>query len=459
MRGLFGIALAFITLTGAMAQGISVKGQVTNETGEALPGVSVLLKGTTNGTITDAGGNFGLNVPNGDGQLVFSFVGYLTQEVPLNNRTTFSLSMKPDTKALDEVVVVGYGTQRKVDLTGAVGSVTNKDFVNRPYTNPDQILGGRVSGVHIANQSGDPGAPISVRIRGVGTTGNNQPLWVIDGVPTVQTSNITVNTGSFTESNPLAGINPNDIESIDVLKDASAAAIYGARAANGVIIVTTKRGKEGRTSVTYDGYYGIQYVPQSRRIEMLGVSDYIALQGELGRDLSQFSGKPNYDWQDAMFRTGAMNSHNITVSGGTQNMNFNVAAGYLSQDGVERSQDFKRYSLKANSDFKVGKFFKFGESVLLSMTNRLVQSEGGEFAALNSSTNAPYYQPYDANSPYGYTPENDLYRGAGANGANYFWRTDTRFNETRVKNNKALGSIYGEFEPIAGLKYRKFVSS
>ena len=202
------------------------------------------------------------------------------------------------------MVVVGYGTQRKVDLTGAVASVTRKDFVNKPFTSPDQILNGRVSGVNIANRSGDPGAPIDVRIRGVGTTGTNQPLWVIDGVPIVQTSNITVNTGSSTESNPLAGINTSDIESIDVLKDASASAIYGARAANGVIIVTTRRGKEGKTSLTYDGFYGTQSVPKNRQFDLLNVAEYVALQSELGRDFSAFSSKPFVIGSISFFKKG-----------------------------------------------------------------------------------------------------------------------------------------------------------
>ena len=208
------LGLLLFLATNAFAQGITVRGKVTAESDEGLPGVSVVLKGTNTGTVTDASGNYTLSVPNANARLVVSFIGYLTQEIGVGNRTATNVTLQADVKALDEVVVVGYGTQRKVDLTGAVGSVTNKEFVNRPYTNPDQVLAGRVAGVQITNRSGDPGAPIEVRIRGVGTTGNNQPLWVIDGVPIVQTSNITVNTASATESNPLAGINPNDIEKI-----------------------------------------------------------------------------------------------------------------------------------------------------------------------------------------------------------------------------------------------------
>jgi TonB-dependent SusC/RagA subfamily outer membrane receptor len=236
-----------------MAQERTVSGKVTDaETGDGLPGVNVLIKGTTVGTSTDSNGSYTLTVPNDNSVLVFSFIGYTTIEVVVGAQTTINQTLQSDIKSLEEVVVVGYGTQRKADLTGAVGGLraSDVDIASKPITSPDQLLGGRVAGIQIANRSGDPGAPIDVRIRGVGTAGVNSPLWVIDGVPIVQTSNITVNTGSQTESNPLAGINPSDIESIDVLKDASAAAIYGARAANGVIIVTTKRGKR-RNSFCY----------------------------------------------------------------------------------------------------------------------------------------------------------------------------------------------------------------
>ena len=242
----------------AYAQDREVNGKVTDgKTGESVPGVNVLIKGTNRGTATDANGEFKLSVAE-DAVLVFSFIGYQTVEASVANQTTLNIALTTDYRALDEVVVVGYGTQRKVDLTGAVGSLraVDIDIASKPITSPDQLLGGRVAGVQITGRSGDPGAPIDVRIRGVGTAGVNSPLWVIDGVPLVQTSNITVNTSSTTETNPLASINPNDIESIDVLKDASAAAIYGARAANGVIIVTTKRGKDGKAQLTYDGYTG-----------------------------------------------------------------------------------------------------------------------------------------------------------------------------------------------------------
>jgi TonB-linked SusC/RagA family outer membrane protein len=454
-------SLAFIS-SNAFSQPTSsatdqkINGKVTDETGTGMTGVSVAVKGTNLGTTTNEDGNFSLTVPGRNSVIVFTYQGYKMREMTVGNNQTMSIQLAPDEnrRDLNEVVVVGYGTQRKVDLTGSVASVTRKDFVNKPFTSPDQILGGRVPGVNIANRSGDPGAPIDVRIRGIGTTGNNQPLWVIDGVPIVQTSNVTVNTGSSTESNPLAGINTNDIESIDVLKDASASAIYGARAANGVIIVTTRRGKEGRSSVTYDGYYGIQYVPESRRFDLLNVDQYIALQTELGRDFSAFKGQPFVDWQDAIFKSGPTNSHNLTINGGSAKATYNVGAGLMESNGVERGQGFRRLSLKVNSDIQATKFLKFGESILVSSVNHLVQSESGLFAAWTSANNAPFFKIYDPNGPHGYNIETDDTHGAGGSGQNLVWRTDLNTNETRVFSKKFLGSMYGELEPIAGLKYR-----
>ncbi|MFZ9661779.1 MAG: TonB-dependent receptor plug domain-containing protein, partial [Chitinophagaceae bacterium] len=412
------------------AQTKKVKGRIRDENGNGIAGATILLKTAGKGATLDASnkgvssddnGNFSIDVSSNSDVLVVSALNYKTQEIKIGDRTSLDIQLSLDLKDknLGEVVVVGYGTQRKVDLTGAVASVNRKDFITKPFTSPDQILQGRVPGLNIANRSGDPGAPIDVRIRGIGTTGNNQPLWVIDGVPIVQTSNVTVNTGSSTETNPLANINPNDIESIDVLKDASASAIYGARAANGVIIVTTRRGKEGRTTFTYDGYVGSQYVPQNRRFDVLNVSQYVQLQKELGRDYSSFASSPFVDWQDAIFQTGPVTNHNLTISGGSQKATFMISGGTQHNTGVELAQEFKRQSLKINSDMNVGKYLKFGESILFSAVDRTTQSESGLFAAYNGALNAPYYKIYDPAGPLGYNIETDATHGAGATGTNY----------------------------------------
>ena len=435
---------------------VSISGRVTTADNEPLPGVNVLVKGTQIGTVTDVNGDYTLNVPDDATTLVFSSIGFNMEEVEIDGRTTINVVMVEDVQALDEIVVVGYGTQKKSDLTGAVGSITADRIVNKPIISPDQALAGTVAGVSIINRSGDAAAPINVRIRGVGTVGNNQPLWVIDGVPIVQTTNITVNTSSTTDSNPLAGINPNDIESIDVLKDASAAAIYGARAANGVIIVTTKRGSEGRASLSYNGYVGTAKVRE--RLDVLNVDQYIDLQAELGRDFSEFRGRPFVDWQDAVFRDGATQSHNLSVTGGNERANYLISGGYLTQEGIERAQDFERYSVKANSDVKVGERFKFGESVLISFTERLVQSEGvGNCcqAAFNGAlNNVPWFEIFDPTTEFGYNLETPENRGAQGTALNTVFRTDTRVNETIIKSTKILGNVYGEFEIVKGLKFK-----
>ena len=434
-----------------------VSGKVTDsETGDNLPGVNIIVKGTNGGTTTDSNGSYQLNVPDENATLVFSFIGYVSTESVVGNQTAINLKLVPDLKTLEEVVVVGYGTQKKADLTGAVGGLraSDVDIGSKPVTSPDQLLAGRVAGIQIANRSGDPGAPIDVRIRGVGTAGVNSPLWVIDGVPIVQTSNITVNTGSSTESNPLAGINPTDIESIDVLKDASAAAIYGARAANGVIIVTTKRGKEGTAQVTYDGYIGAGEA--WNKLDVLNVKQYVDIQSQLGpdRNFSSFANKPDVNWQDVVFRTSHVQSHNVGVSGGSANANYFLGAGYMNQQGIEPGQRFERFSIKANSDVKVGKYLKFGESLLLSSVERSVQSEEATFSGYKAAQNQPFFGVYDNTNPTGYMLETVENLGPAGGSQNLIMRNDPDYNYTNVLSRKIIGNVYGELEPIKGLKYR-----
>ena len=443
-----------LTPLAANAQEKKVAAKVTDENGIALNGASILVKGTNTGTNTDGAGSFSITVPDQNSILVFSFAGYISKEIAVTSLAAV-VKLMPDEKkqAMNEVVVIGYGTTRKVDLTGAVGSINKKDFANKPFTSPDQILTGRLAGVNVTNRSGDPGAPIEVRIRGIGTAGNNQPLWVIDGVPVAtNTSTITVNTGSGTESNPLSGINPSDIESIDVLKDASATAIYGARANNGVILVTTKRGKAGSALLSYDGYVGRQAVPEDKLFKVLNTEQYIQFQKDgMGNDFSAFAGKPTVDWQDLVYKTGFATAHNLTISGGSQNGTYSFGAGYFKQEGTQLAQNFTRYNAKATSDIKVGKYLKFGESFLLSRTDRQVQSEETANSGAIATTNAPFFQPYTATGEY--NPANAATTG-GATAANLVWQNDPEAGYTKLQHNKILGSLYGEIEPIKGLKYK-----
>jgi TonB-dependent starch-binding outer membrane protein SusC len=432
-----------------------VSGKVTDENNNPLNGATVVIKGAKTGTNTDETGSFSITVPGENAVLIISFLGYSSQEVRVGKLSSVSVNLAPDAKkqALNEVVVVGYGTQRKKDLTGSIGSITRKDFANKPFTSPDQILTGRIAGVNITNRSGDPGAPIEVRIRGIGTAGNNQPLWIIDGVPVAtNTTTITVNTGSQTESNPLAGINPSDIESIDVLKDASATAIYGARANNGVILVTTKRGKIGAATLSYDGYAGVQAVPKNKLFTVLNTDEYIKFQQDgMANNYSAFAGKPTVDWQDLVFKTGLATAHNLTLSGGSQNATYSFGAGYFKQEGIQLAQNFSRFSAKATSDVKVGKYIKFGESLLLSRAERQTQSEDFSNAGSGAARNAPFFQPYTATG--GYNPVNPTTTG-GATAQNFLWSADENVGYTKTTQNKILANLYGEIEPVKGLKYK-----
>jgi len=447
-------AAIILTPLASNAQERKVAGKVTDENGNALNGATIVVQGANTGTNTDEAGSFSVTVPRANSILVISFSGYISKEISVANLTGI-VRLMPDEKkqAMNEVVVIGYGTQRKVDVTGAVGSITRKDFANKPFTSPDQILTGRISGVNVTNRSGDPGAPIEVRIRGIGTAGNNQPLWVIDGVPVAtNTSTITVNTSSGTESNPLAGINPSDIESIDVLKDASATAIYGARANNGVILVTTKRGKVGAATLSYDGYVGVQAVPKNKLFDVLNTEQYINYQQDgFGKDFSAFAGKPTVDWQNLVYKKGLATSNNLTLSGGNQNATYSFGAGYFKQEGIQLAQNFTRYSAKATSDVKVGKYIKFGESLLLSRAEREVQSEDFINAGSGAARNAPFFQPYTATGEY--NPANPTTSG-GATAQNFIWSADPNVGYTKMMHNKILGNLYGEIEPVKGLKYR-----
>ena len=431
-----------------------VTGKVSDETGAPVIAASVVVKGTSAGTSTDTAGNYSISV-TGTPTLVFSGIGFSQQEMKVDaGSNTLNVQMKANqgTASGADVVVIGYGTQRKADLTGSVASVSSREFGAKPFTSPDQILAGRVSGVSISNRSGDPAAPVEVRIRGVGTVGNNQPLFVIDGVPITNSSNVIVNTGSAQETNPLAGINPSDIESMDVLKDASATAIYGARAANGVVIITTKKGKEGRMNLTYDGYTGRLNVPGGRIFKVLDVPGYVALEKELGNDFSAFATKPNVDWQRVIFKSAIATNHNITASGGSQNATYSISGGYFNQGGIERAQGFRRYSMRISSDLKATKWLKVGETILLSAINRDLQGEDAQFAAYSSSRNAPFFQPYTSAGQY--NPRNDMTAPNAATAVNYAWLTDPNFETTNVQNKKMLGNVYVELTPIKHFNYR-----
>ncbi|MCC9135359.1 SusC/RagA family TonB-linked outer membrane protein [Pontibacter silvestris] len=342
------------------AAAITVTGRVTDSNGEALPGVTVALQGTTVGAFTDVEGNYTLAVPDDqeNGTLIFSFIGYVTQAIQINNRTVINVTLDEDVKALEEVVIIGYQTVRKTDLTGAVSVVDANDAQRVTANTVAESLQGLAAGVTVRN-TGAPGATASIDIRGTGTFGANQPLYVIDGML----------------SNATPDFNPNDIESIQVLKDASAAAIYGSRAANGVIIITTKRGKEGPLQITGSVKTGIQQFP--KRWDLMNSSEFAALnrQAYINSGLTpqtsvstEYDPNVDIDWQDALMRTGSTQDYNLSLSGGSATGNYLVSGNYFRNKGTIIDNSFERASFRVNTTGERGRF-SFGEFFLFSYTH------------------------------------------------------------------------------------------
>lgn len=349
------------------AQNITVKGTVKDNTGEPVIGASVVQKGTSNGIVTDIDGNFTLNVPS-NSTIVVSFIGYKTQEVPVAGKKQINVIMKEDTEMLDEVVVVGYGQMKRSDLTGSVVSVNDAAIKKSVPTSIDQVLQGRAAGVQIQANSGTPGASSSIRIRGINSlNATNQPIFVIDGV-------IVDSTSDDDTSNPLSSINPSDIVSMDVLKDASATAIYGARASNGVIMITTKRGKAGEATITYDGYVGWQSMPG--KLDVMNLREY-ARHHNVRADAHFLSHSNQFvnpdllgegtDWQDELFQNALMTSHNLSFTGGSEKITYAFSGGYMNQDGIAVGSGFKRLSLRGNVDAQIKSWLTGG--INFSMTD------------------------------------------------------------------------------------------
>lgn len=335
-----------------------VSGTVTANMGEPLPGVNVLVKGTKHGTTTDSNGQYNLEVTDNNAVLMFSFIGFVNEEVPVGNRTVVDLKMEEDITSLQEVVVVGYGTVKKSDLTGSVSSIKADAFKDMPLSSIDQALQARVPGVNVTQSSSAPGGGLSVRIRGANSLiSGSEPLYVIDGLPIYPDNNSFGTSGNRRAGNALVSLNPNDIESIEVLKDASATSIYGSRGANGVVLVTTKRGKAGQAKVNLESSYSSQTI--AREIDMLSGADFGRYLNTL--DVSQ-GGGPRYtedqinsfgqgtNWMDAILRTGSIWNNQLTVSGGNENSRYAVIGNYMENEGIIINTNFKRYGLRLNLD-------------------------------------------------------------------------------------------------------------
>lgn len=361
-----------------------ITGTVSNEKGVTLPGATVTAKGTTTAVTTDVNGKFSIDVPAAVKSLVITFIGMEAETIALGKATNISVVLKTTASILSDVVVIGYGTRKRADVTSAISSVKEKDLKDMPVAGIDQAIQGKVAGVTITNNSGQPGGGVSIRVRGITTINSNEPLIVIDGVPFV--SNVKSNAGyaglggsdGQTGNSVMSTINPSDIESIDILKDASAQAIYGSQAANGVVLITTKKGKAGEGKIAYDVYYGRSYV--QKKLDVMNLSQYATYQNSIVSELgliptAEFADPSvlgrGTDWQDAIFKNGAVSNHQLSFSGGKDNMNYYFSAGVFNQEGILIGSDFKRYSARFNLDNQIKKWLKVGMS---SNVNRSIQN-------------------------------------------------------------------------------------
>lgn len=403
-RRLLGVALGVVVLNGAaFAQSETrINGLVTGD-GKPLAGATVKIEKTGRGTTTDAEGRFQLQA-SGQETLVVSFIGYKTSTALVGNRTVVNVELVPESGELSEIVVVGYGTQRRRDMTGAVSSVSTQAIQEMPIATAEQGLLGRVAGVQVVQSNAAPGGAISVRVRGGNSVlGGNEPLYVIDGFPVY--NNIGTNDGQTQPSNPLAAINPNDIVSMEVLKDASATAIFGARGANGVVIVTTRRGKAGEGHVDAEAYYGVQSV--RHKLPMLTGGEYMELANERARNLGlatlpfpDASRYPaNTDWQDAIYQQAPISNYALTFSGGSEASRYSVSGNWFEQQGVLRGSGFKRGSVRANLDNRLNSKLTLSTSMTASRAiNQRSRTSinilsGVVYSALIAPPNAPVTNP------------------------------------------------------------------
>ena len=358
----------------------TVSGTVSETSGGTLPGVTVLEKGTSNGAITDFDGNYRLSVSSSDAILEFSFIGFETQEVAVNNQSVIDIVLGESISQLDEVVVIGYGVQRKKVLTGAVESVSSEEITATPVVSVEQALQGRTPGVQVVNQSGQPGERASVKIRGIGTDFNSDPLYIVDGIIV----------------NSIDNLSPGDISSMEVLKDGASTAIYGARGANGVILISTKTGKAGETSITYNGYVGVQNA--AKEVDLLNSEQYIQVMADAGaRNIAGEVYDPqqlpanNTNWQNELFSTNVpIESHEISISGGSEKTTFASSVSYFQQQGIiggDKSK-FERYTARLNSNTKVTDWLSWGNTLSLAhIETRGVASNASFNGAFSSALN------------------------------------------------------------------------
>jgi TonB-linked SusC/RagA family outer membrane protein len=405
---------AFSVIT-TFAQSKTVSGSITDDKGDVLSGATISIKNTSLNTISNSLGIFTINVPVGK-ILVVSYVGMKTEEVTIGKSEVYNITLTPLANTLNDVVVIGYGTQKRGDVNGAISSVSAKQIADISQPSVDQMLQGKAAGVTVTLNSGQPGAAVSVRVRGITSFSGSEPLYVVDGVAIegnapsqISSNNVSLLSPSAQEQKPsvLASINPNDIESIDVLKDASATAIYGSRGANGVVIITTKKGKNGEAKINYDGYYGNQ--EQGKYLKMMNLPQYAKFENTLAgyyglnprvefADPSKLG--PGTNWQDAIFRRAAQNSHTLSLSGANAKTNYYISGGYFQQEGTVIGSDFNRYSFHTTVNSQVKDWFKVGTSISANQNKANVGLGNSYGIIYNALLQAPDAVVYNADGSF-----------------------------------------------------------
>jgi TonB-linked SusC/RagA family outer membrane protein len=418
----------------------TVTGTVLDDSQQPVASANVVLKGTQTGALTDNNGKFTINVPSSGGSLLISFIGFVTQEVLIGTSSVVNVTLQTESTALNEVVVVGYGTQRRAEVTGAISSVTSEKLNALPTSGLDQALQGRAAGVTVIS-NGAPGYASTIRVRGISTVNDANPLYVVDGV-------VATNIGS---------ISPSDIESIEVLKDASTAAIYGSLGSNGVIMVTTKKGKAGNVVVNLEGYSGVQY--STARYNLMNSAQYKEYATSGAFTTPAVYTNPIYaarttaaetNWQDEIYQTGPMQKYDLSISGGNDNSTFRLSAGYLNQRGIVIKTGLERYNFRANSEFKKGRL-KIGENIGLTYSLQDPLADNGGRSLLEHAIKmAPYLPVYNPDNLGGFQGPTSAIDGQDAENPVRIMELNTRKNNMLT----ILGNIYGELELIKGLKFR-----
>lgn len=429
------LSLIMLLPLSLLAQEIKVQGVVKDQTGEAVIGATVMQKGTSNGTVTDFDGNFSLSVP-AEATLTISYIGFATQDVAVGGKTEFQIVLKDDSQILSEVVVIGYGTMRKTDLTGAVGSLGAKDMQDSPVSNIGQAIQGKIAGLQVVD-AGKPGDNVSIKIRGMGSINNCDPLVVIDGVPT---------------DLGLNNLNMADVERLDVLKDASATAIYGSRGANGVVMITTKKGKDGKGKLSLSANFAIQNATKTPKL--LNASEYAALNNDMmtnaGYSTNPEWGTPSSlgkgtDWVDELLRTGYMQNYTLSYSGGNDKAHYYVSGGLLDQSGIVKSVSYRRFTFQENSDAQVLSWLKFSNNITVSADKK----EQGSYDLGNTYKALPIYSVKDTNGDWTGPEGNSLWYGSTKNPIG-----PTETDKQKTNGYNFLGNLTAEITFTKWLKFR-----